>query len=173
MKKGLLIVYTGNGKGKTTAALGQALRAMGHGLKVCVVQFIKGSWKYGELTSAKRFEGLMDFHVKGLGFTWKSKDIEKDVAAAQEALAFSKDMILSRKYDMIILDELTYLFTYNMVNEEETVNFLVNRPKGIHIVVTGRQAPQSLIDAADLVTDMVEVKHPLSAGLKAQRGIEF
>jgi cob(I)alamin adenosyltransferase len=167
------MVFTGKGKGKTTAALGLAFRAMGHEFKVCVIQFIKGSWKYGELTSAKRFEDLMDFYVMGKGFTWQSENIEEDIKIAQEAWIFAKEKINSGKYQMVILDELTYLIKYKMVSEDEIVNFLANRPENLHVVVTGRDASDKLIEIADLVTDMVSIKHPYDNGVKAQKGIEF
>lgn len=173
MKKGLLIVLTGNGKGKTTSALGMAFRAMGHGLKVCIIQFIKGSWKYGELESAKRFSDLLDFYVLGKGFTWQSENLEEDIKIAREAWDFAKETINSNKYEMIILDELTYLIKYKMVSEEEIVNFLLNRPENLTVVVTGRDASKLLIDSADLVTEMVSIKHPYDVGVKAQKGIEF
>lgn len=173
VKKGLLLVYTGKGKGKTTAALGLIFRALGHGFKVGMIQFIKGNWKYGELNSSKRFEELLDFHVLGRGFTWESKDIEKDIQVAQEAWAFAKEIINSGKYQLVVLDELTYLIKYKMVAEDEIVGFLKNRPEDLHVVVTGRDAPQSLIDTADLVTEMTEIKHPYHAGVKAQKGIEY
>lgn len=173
MKRGLLMVFTGDGKGKTTAALGLALRAIGHGFKICVIQFIKGSWQYGELNSVKRFEDLMDFHVMGRGFTWKSDDIKKDKKAARDAWQFAKQMITSGKYQIIILDELTYLVKLKMIDEREIVDILSKKPQDLHVVVTGRKAPQSLIDVADLVTEMQAVKHPLKNGVKAQKGIEF
>ncbi len=173
MKKGLLIVYTGKGKGKTTAALGSIFRAMGHGFKVCVIQFIKGSWKYGELKSAERFSDLLDFHVMGKGFTWESAKIEEDIKLAQSAWNFAKEVILSAKYQMVVLDELTYLIKYKMVSEEEIVNFLANRPEGLHIIVTGRDAPESLMSSADMVTEMLSIKHPYDEGVKAQKGIEY
>jgi len=173
VKKGLLIVFTGNGKGKTTAALGLAFRALGHGFKTCVIQFIKGSWKYGELESARRFEEIMDFHVMGRGFTWKSEDFEQDRQAALEAWAFAKQTISSGKYRVVILDELTYLVKLNIIDEKEIVDVLTGKPADLHVVVTGRNAPASLIDAADLVTEMRPIKHPFEAGIKAQKGIEF
>jgi len=173
LKKGLLIVLTGNGKGKTTSALGMAFRAMGHGLKVCIIQFIKGSWKYGELESAKRFSDLLDFYVLGKGFTWQSENLEEDIKIAREAWDFAKETINSNKYEMIILDELTYLIKYKMVSEGEIVNFLLNRPENLTVVVTGRDASKLLIDSADLVTEMVSIKHPYDVGVKAQKGIEF
>lgn len=173
MNKGLLIVYTGKGKGKTTAALGSIFRAMGHGFKVCVIQFIKGSWKYGELKSAERFSDLLDFHVMGKGFTWESDKIEEDIKLAQDAWNFAKNVILSAKYQMVVLDELTYLIKYKMVSEEEIVDFLSNRPKDLHIIVTGRDASEALIRSADLVTEMQSIKHPYDCGIKAQKGIEY
>jgi len=173
MKKGLLIVFTGKGKGKTTAALGLVFRALGHGFKVCVIQFIKGTWKYGELISSKRFEDLLDFHVMGKGFTWESENLQEDIKSAKEAWNFAKEAILSGKYQIVVLDELTYLIKYKMVSEGEIVGFLSNRPEELHIVVTGRDAPNSLIESADLVTEMVSLKHPYDRGIKAQKGIEY
>ena len=173
LKKGLLIVLTGNGKGKTTSALGMAFRAIGHGFRVCVIQFIKGNWKYGELESAKRFDDLLDFHVMGKGFTWDSDNLEEDTKIAREAWNFAKEAINSGKYKMVILDELTYLIKYKMVNEDEIVNFLLNRPDDLDVIVTGRDASKLLIESADLVTEMVSIKHPYDSGIKAQKGIEY
>ena len=173
MKKGLLIVNTGDGKGKTTAALGMAMRAAGHGLKVCFIQFIKGSWKYGELDAVKKFAGTIDFHVMGKGFTWKSDDIEKDRAAARDAWGLAQAAMTGDKYQLVVLDEFTYLLMYNMVDLQPVMETLAARPKDLHVVVTGRAAPPALIEAADLVTDMQPVKHPLQAGIRAQKGIEF
>ncbi len=173
MTEGLLIVNTGDGKGKTTAALGQVFRALGHGFKICVIQFIKGSWKYGELESAKKFDDQLEIHVKGRGFTWKSDDIDKDIKIAREAWEFAKTVIESNNYEMVVLDELTYLITYGMVEEADVLNALRNRPEGLHVVVTGRGASKLLIEEADLVTEMKEIKHPFRSGTKAQRGIEF
>ncbi|MBZ4658092.1 MAG: cob(I)yrinic acid a,c-diamide adenosyltransferase [Desulfacinum sp.] len=172
-KKGLLIVNTGDGKGKTTAALGMALRAAGHGLRVCFIQFIKGSWKYGELEAVKRFEDLIDFHVMGKGFTWKSENLEKDIAAARAAWAFARKAVNSHRYDVVVLDEFTYLLTYRMLDLEPVLAFLANRVNGVHVVITGRGAPQALLDAADLVTEMRAVRHPYQCGIKAQKGVEF
>jgi cob(I)alamin adenosyltransferase len=167
------MVFTGNGKGKTTSALGMAFRAMGHDFKVCIIQFIKGNWKYGELVSAKRFDGLLDFPVMGKGFTWESENLEEDKKIAQEAWDFAKEVINSGKYQMVILDELTYLIKYKMVSEDEIINVLANRPDDLHLVVTGRDASDSLIEIADLVTEMVSIKHPYDSGIKAQKGIEY
>ena len=171
--KGLLMVFTGNGKGKTTSALGLAFRALGHKFPVSMIQFIKGNWKYGELDTVERLGDLMEIHVMGRGFTWKSDDLEKDRAAAQDAWEFAAQTIREGKHRLVILDELTYLIKYNMVEEEKILEVLRNRPKGMHIVVTGRDASDRLIEAADLVTEMREVKHPFAAGVSAQRGVEF
>jgi len=172
-KNGLLLVFTGNGKGKTTAALGMAFRALGHGKRVAVIQFIKGSWKYGELESAKRFPGQLDFHVMGRGFIWKSDDMDKDIALARQAWAFAKETIAAGKHDLVILDELTYLITYNMIGEDEILAGLAARPDEMHVVVTGRGASKGLIEAADLVTEMREIKHPYNDGVRARKGIEY
>jgi len=171
--KGLLLVFTGKGKGKTTAALGMAFRALGHGQRVAVIQFIKGSWKYGELESAKKFPGQLDFHVMGRGFTWKSDDLDKDIALARDAWAFARKTITEAKHQLIILDELTYLLSYKMIGEEELLAGLAARPAGMHVVVTGRGASAGLLAAADLVTEMKEIKHPYKNGVKAQKGVEF
>ncbi len=173
MEKGLLIVNTGNGKGKTTAALGLAMRTLGHNLHVCVIQFIKGSWTYGELFSAKHFEENLDFHVMGKGFTWESEYIEIDKKTAREAWEFARKILTSGKYYLVILDELTYLINLGFVSSTEIIEGLSHRREDLHVVVTGRDASQELIDIADLVTEMVDMKHPLKEGIKAQKGIEF
>lgn len=172
-EKGLLMVFTGNGKGKTTAALGLTLRALGHGKRVCFIQFIKGSWKYGELEAAKRFDDLLDFHVMGRGFTWKSDDPDKDIRVATEAWQFAKKVIEENRHHLVVLDELTYLAAYNMLDEQEMVDVLTRRDPAMHIAVTGRRAGEKLVDAADLVTEMREIKHPYKKGIKAQKGVEF
>ncbi len=172
-RRGLLIVNTGKGKGKTTAALGLALRALGHGMPVCVIQFIKGTWKYGELEAVKRFDDLIDFHVFGKGFTWKSEDLEEDTRIAREAWAFAENVLCSDRYKLVVLDELTYLIKYNMVTEQAILAALDSRPEAMHVAVTGRDASPGLVAMADIVTEMREVKHPYRDGLKAQRGIEF
>ena len=172
-KKGLIAIFTGNGKGKTTSSLGLAFRALGHGHKVCVVQFIKGSWKYGELEAAKQFDDLLDFHVMGRGFTWKSDNLEKDKEVAREAWDFARQIIKENKYSLVILDELTYLPHYQMIEEDEIVTVLKNKPEDLHIVITGRYASDTLIAQADLVTEMVEVKHPYKEGIPAQKGFEY
>ena len=173
MKRGLLVVFTGNGKGKTTAALGMAMRAMGHGRRVCFIQFIKGRWKTGELVSARRFAELMDVSTMGQGFILDEENIERHKKAGVDAWQFAKGAIISDRYDIVILDELTYLIKYKMVEEAEVVDFLTKRPKGMHVIVTGRDAPGSIIDAADMVTEMKEVKHPHKIGIGSQKGIEY
>ena len=172
-KKGLIIVYTGNGKGKTTAALGTALRAAGHGMRVGIVQFIKGSWTYGELDALKRFDDLIDIHVMGRGFTWKSEDLEKDRQLARKGWEKAAGMIRSGRYGLVILDELTYIMAYDFVSSETILSTLRGKPAALHVIVTGRAAAAALTDMADLVTDMHAVKHPFAVGIKAQRGIEF
>jgi len=173
MNKGLLIIFTGDGKGKTTAALGMALRAAGHGLPVCFIQFIKGSWQYGELKSVKRFADLIDFHVMGNGFTWKSDDKEKDRAMARQAWKFAREVMSSGRYHMVVLDEFTYLLKYKMVDLQPCLRALADKPENLHVVITGRNAHSELIAAADLVTEMRVLKHPFQSGIRAQRGLEF
>ena len=173
MKKGLLMVFTGNGKGKTTSALGLAMRSAGNGFKVCFIQFIKGNWKYGELEAVKRFDDLIDFHVMGKGFTWQSEDIEKDKAAARDAWVFAKEVMASDRYRLVVLDEFTYLLSYGMIDRQEAVETLKSKPADLHVAVTGRNASEELMDIADLVTEMREIKHPFDVGIKAQKGIEF
>ncbi|NPA95374.1 MAG: cob(I)yrinic acid a,c-diamide adenosyltransferase [Thermodesulfobacteria bacterium] len=173
MKKGLLMVFTGNGKGKTTSALGLAMRAAGHSMKVAFYQFIKGSWKYGEMEAMKRFSDLVDFQVLGRGFTWQSDDLEKDKALAKSAWEKAKEAIFSGKYHMVILDEFTYVLNYEMVDQDEVLTALKARPQGVHVVITGRNAPEALLNMADLVTEMKEIKHPYQKGIKAQKGVEF
>jgi len=172
-RTGLLIVNTGNGKGKTTAALGLAFRALGHGMRVCMIQFIKGKWNYGELKAAERFDDLLEIHTLGAGFTWDSENLAEDTRIARKAWDFAKQTLAEAKHDLIILDELTYLIEYNMVAEAEVLAVLKQRPAGMHVVVTGRNASPALIEAADLVTEMQAVKHPFDEGVQAQRGIEY
>jgi cob(I)alamin adenosyltransferase len=171
--KGLIMVHTGWGKGKTTAALGLAFRALGHGLPVCIIQFIKGTWKYGELYSAKRFSDLLEFHVAGKGFTWKSDDIERDRQAARKGWELARVKIEAGQHHLVILDEFTYALNYGMVNEDEVIAILQRKPAGLHVLVTGRDAPAGLMNIADLVTEMREMKHPYKSGVQAQKGVEF
>jgi len=171
--KGLLLVHTGKGKGKTTAALGLAFRALGHGMPVCVIQFIKGSGNYGELKAAERFKDLVEFHVVGEGFTWESEDLNKDRQAAANGWSLAKSRIEEGRHRLVILDEFTYAINYGMVNGEEAMECLRMRPEGMHVVITGRDAPEWLVEIADLVTEMREIKHPFASGVKAQKGVEW
>ncbi len=168
----LVVVNTGNGKGKTTAALGTLLRAWGRGYRVCMLQFIKSTTSnYGENRAAKKIG--MEVIALGGGFTWLSKDIEKDKALARELWAQCKEKIASGEYDIVALDEFTYPLAYGWLPVDEVIASLRERPQRTHIIITGRDAPQELIDFADLVTEMREVKHPFQQGIKAQPGIEF
>ncbi len=171
--QGLIMVNTGNGKGKTTAALGLAFRALGHNLPVCIIQFIKGTWKYGEMTLAERFVDLLEFHVMGKGFTWESKDPEQDCLAAREGWELAKERITAGVHHLLILDEFTYAIKLGMVDEAEVLDALRHKPADMHILITGRGASPALLELADLVTEMHEVKHPYHAGVKAQKGIEY
>ncbi len=171
-QRGLLVVYTGHGKGKTTAALGMVFRALGRGFRVSVVQFIKGKWKTGERSFAETIPGL-DFHVMGLGFTWDSDDLAKDKAAARAAWEKAREAITSGERDLVVLDELTYTFHYDFLPLEEVLAALRARPPHVHVVVTGRNAPEELVALADLVTEMAVVKHPHAAGIKAQIGVDY
>lgn len=173
--KGLTIVNTGNGKGKTTAALGLALRAWGNGLKVLILQFIKGSWKYGELKAIKQLAPNIMIRQMGEGFTQHEDESEREKhrLAAQKTLETAKEEMQSGAWDMIILDELNYAVKFGLIQVEEAVALIALKPQQMHLVITGRDAKEEIIACADLVTEMKEVKHPYKAGIKAQRGIEF
>jgi cob(I)alamin adenosyltransferase len=173
-KKGLILLYTGNGKGKTTAALGQALRAAGHGFKAAVVQFIKNLETTGETKAAKKIlAGHLEIHPMGSGFTWDAKDTEELRQAAEKGWALAREKITSGRYYMVILDELTYALNYGLLDQDEVVTFLEQKPDPLHIIITGRDASDKLIDLADLVTEMKEIKHPYHNGVKATKGIEY
>jgi cob(I)alamin adenosyltransferase len=173
MKKGLLIVNTGDGKGKSTAAFGMVLRAWGRGLRICVIQFIKaetGQW--GEIKAAKKLG--IEWHTTGDGFTWLSKDMDETTARALHGWETAKEKIASGQYDLIVLDEFTYALHYNWLDTAEVLDWLrLNRPPSLHLVITGRSAPEALIAQADLVTEMRLIKHPYDQGIKAQAGVEF
>jgi cob(I)alamin adenosyltransferase len=171
-RKPLVVVFTGNGKGKTTAALGILYRAWGRGLNVAMLSFIKTETSnYGEERASRKL-GIEMIPLGG-GFTWLSKDLEKDRALAQKCWALCKEKIDSGEYDVIVLDEITYPINYGWIDLDEVLATLRDRPPGLHVVLTGRHAPQGLIDFADLVTEMTEVKHPFQQGVKAQPGIDF
>jgi cob(I)alamin adenosyltransferase len=170
---GLIIVNTGNGKGKTTAALGTALRAVGVKFKVFMVQFIKGSWDYGELHVVERLKPYFEIKPMGEGFTWETKDKKRDTEVARKAWEFCKELIQKNEHDLLIFDEINNAIDYGLLDVNEVVDALKGKPKEMHIILTGRGAPQVLIDAADLVTEMREIKHPFHKGIYAQKGIEF
>jgi cob(I)alamin adenosyltransferase len=171
-QRGLLVVYTGKGKGKTTAALGIVFRALGRGLKVAVVQFIKGKWKTGEGAFAEKLPELT-FLIMGRGFTWESDDLSRDKAAACAAWDKAAALIASGEHSIVVLDELTYVINYDFVSLEEVLAVFRGRPEHVHVVVTGRNAPDELVEMADLVTEMKSVKHPFEKGVPAQPWIDF
>lgn len=174
VEKGLLIVHTGPGKGKTSAALGMAVRAIGHGMKVGVVQFVKGAMATGEKAVFDRFPDLIEFKPMGEGFTWDTQDRSRDIAVARAAWDEVKRMIADPSYAMVIADELNIVLRYDYLPVDEILEALAAKPAMTHVIVTGRNAPQPLIDAADLVTEMAQVKHPFrEQNVRAQAGIEF
>ncbi|HXH20681.1 MAG TPA: cob(I)yrinic acid a,c-diamide adenosyltransferase [Dehalococcoidia bacterium] len=171
-RKPLVIVYTGNGKGKTTAALGAIFRAFGRGWRCIMLSFIKSETSnYGEERAARKLG--IEMIPLGAGFTWLSKDIEKDKALARRCWEVCKEKIESGQYDLVVLDEMTYPLNYGWLDLDEVINVLRSRPPDLHVIITGRDAPQALVDFADLVTEMREVKHPFQQGIKAQTGIDF
>ncbi len=172
-ERGLLIVHTGAGKGKSTAAFGIVLRCLGHGMRVGIVQFVKGAWATGERSVLARFPDLVTCRAMGEGFTWDTQDRVRDIAAARAAWDMAQAMIADPSYRLVLLDELNIVLRYDYLAVDEVVAALQAKPRGLHVVVTGRNAPQALIEAADLVTEMTLVKHPFRAGVKAQPGIEF
>lgn len=173
IEKGLLIVNTGPGKGKSTAAFGLMLRALGRGMKVGVVQFVKGAWETGEKRALTRFDDLIEWHTMGEGFTWETQDKARDVAAAERAWGKACELMAREDIRMVILDELNIALRYDYLPLDQVVATLAARRPDLHVVVTGRNAKPELIAAADLVTEMSLVKHHFSAGVKAQEGIEF
>lgn len=173
IEKGLLIVHTGKGKGKSTAAFGLALRALGRGKKVGVVQFVKGVWETGEREALRRFEPQIEIKAMGEGFTWDTQDRARDIRAARKAWEEGKRMLGDPSYDMVVLDELNIVLRYDYLELEDVLAGLASRPEMQHAVVTGRNAKEALIEAADLVTEMTQIKHPFRSGVKAQIGIEF
>jgi cob(I)alamin adenosyltransferase len=174
-KRGLIIVYTGSGKGKTTAALGMALRGIGHDFRILIIQFIKGSWKYGELEAAKRLHPYLKIMPMGRGFIHFNKEgaTPEDIKAVVGAWEIFKEKMKSNEYDMIILDEINNVISYDLLMLEDVLESLRCKPDGLHIVLTGRGAPPEIIEIADLVTEMKEIKHPFQQGIKGQKGVEF
>jgi cob(I)alamin adenosyltransferase len=173
IEKGLLIVHTGTGKGKSTAAFGLALRMLGRGKRVGVVQFIKGAWHSAERDALEKFGDQVSWHTMGEGFTWDTQDLKRDIAAAERAWAKTKELMADDSFALIILDELNIALRYDYLNLQSVIAKLSARRNDLHIVVTGRNAKPELVAAADLVTDMSLVKHHFAAGVKAQPGIEF
>jgi cob(I)alamin adenosyltransferase len=173
--RGLLIVFTGNGKGKTSAAMGSALRAVGQGMKVLMIQFIKGSWHYGELDAVKAFGENFQIRPMGRGFVkvGAEKPDAEDIRLVQEAWKAAVEAMHSDRYDMIILDEINYAVHYGMITLDQVLNDLAARPEQLHVICTGRNAQDRLIEAADLVSEIREIKHPFEKGILAQRGIEY
>jgi cob(I)alamin adenosyltransferase len=173
IEKGLLIVHTGSGKGKSTAAFGLALRMLGRNQRVGVVQFVKGAWHTAERDALKAFGELVSWHTMGEGFTWETQDIKRDIAAAERAWGKAKELMDDPGFALVILDELNIALRYEYLDLDAVVAALQARREGLHVVVTGRNAKPKLIEAADLVTEMTLVKHHFAAGVKAQAGIEF
>ena len=173
VEKGLLIVNTGPGKGKSTAAFGLALRMLGYGHRVGVVQFIKGAWHSGEQDAFAAFGDRVVWHTMGEGFTWETQDIKRDIAAAEAAWAKAQELLADPSISLVVLDELNIALRYDYLDLEAVVTTLKNRREGLHVVVTGRNAKPALVEAADLVTEMGATKHHFAAGVKAQKGIEF
>ncbi|RZW27393.1 MAG: cob(I)yrinic acid a,c-diamide adenosyltransferase [Desulfobulbaceae bacterium] len=171
-KKGRIIIHTGNGKGKTTAALGTVFRALGHGQKVCMIQFIKGQGKYGERLFAETIDNL-DWYICGKGFVFNKEQIDEDKEVAEEGFALAADRIASDCYDLVVLDELTYLPNLDFLPIEKIVETLKAKPKRLSIIITGRDAPTEFIELADTVSEIVVVKHAFQQGIKAQKGVEF
>ncbi len=175
-EKGLVIVYTGNGKGKTTAALGMALRAIGYDHKVCMLQFIKGSWHYGEMDSSKKLEPNFELIAVGKGFVGILDDNsprEEHEKYAAEALKICREKIFSEKYNVIILDEVNYAINLGLIDVQEIIKIIKEKPSSLDLVLTGRDTKKEIIELADLVTEMKEIKHPFKSGIKAKKGIDF
>ena len=173
-EKGLIIVHTGNGKGKTTAALGMVLRSLGHGYKVAIVQFIKGAWEPAEKAVLEKWQGQLQFHAMGEGFTWETQDRERDTEKAIAAWEKALEYIIDPEYRLVLLDEVNIALKLGYLDVATVIAGLEQKPADSHVILTGRGAPPELIEKADLVTEMTLVKHPFKEqGIKAQPGIEF
>jgi cob(I)alamin adenosyltransferase len=172
-ERGLVIVHTGTGKGKSTAAFGMVMRCIGHGMRVGIVQFVKGVWGTGERVVLERFPDLVTCRAMGEGFTWETRDRARDIAAAKAAWAMAQAMILDPSYSLVLLDELNIVLRYDYLPLAEVIETVKAKPRDLHLVVTGRNAKPELIEIADLVTEMTLIKHPFRGGVKAQKGIEF
>ena len=174
VEKGLLIVHTGKGKGKSTAAFGIIFRSLGYGFPVAVIQFVKGSWETGERLALERFGDLVTINRLGEGFTWETQDRARDMAAARQAWETAKSLIRQGDHHVVLLDELNIVLRYDYLPLDEVITFLrEEKPHDLHVIITGRNAPDQLIEIADLVTEMEMIKHPFRSGVKAQKGIEF
>jgi cob(I)alamin adenosyltransferase len=174
IEKGLVIVHTGKGKGKSTAAFGMVFRMLGHGERVAIIQFVKGKWQTGERVALEKFGDLVSINTMGEGFTWETQDRQRDLAAARAAWERAKAIIKAGEHRLVLLDELNIVLRYDYLPIDEIVSFLRDeKPADVHVVVTGRNARDELIEIADLVTEMELVKHPFRSGVKAQAGIEF
>lgn len=173
IERGVVVVNTGNGKGKSSSGFGMLARSLGHGLHCGVVQFIKGSFSTGEEAFFRRFDDLVDYHVMGEGYTWETQDRERDIAAASAAWAVARGMLQNPDLDFVLLDELNIALTKDYVALDDVLAALAARPERQHVVITGRGAPDALVEAADTVTEMRVVKHAFKAGIKAQKGIEL
>tara|TARA_R110002020_G_scaffold36600_4_gene110270 strand:- start:4 stop:654 length:651 start_codon:yes stop_codon:yes gene_type:complete len=173
IEKGLLIVHTGKGKGKSTAAFGLVFRALGNGMKVGVVQFVKGKWETGERKILEHFPDQVTMTAMGDGFTWETQDRQRDITAAKAAWERAKALIMDEEHQMVLLDEMNIVLRYDYLDIADVVAFLKDKPENKHVIVTGRNAKDELIELADLVTEMEMIKHPFRAGVKAQKGIEF
>ena len=172
-RQGLTLVNTGDGKGKSSSAFGVVFRAAGWGMRVCVIQFIKGKWKTGESRAAERFENI-EWHALGDGFTWDTQNPEQDRQTSREIWAFSQEKIRSGKFDLVVLDEINYCCSYGWLSGKEIADFIrTEKPSWMHLILTGRDAPQELIELADTATEMRLIKHAFDAGIEAQQGIEF
>lgn len=172
-RQGLVLVHTGKGKGKSSSAFGMVFRAAGWGMKVCVIQFIKGQWKTGEQKAAEKFENI-EWHTLGDGFTWDTKNPQQDIKTSREIWTFAQQKILSATFDLVLLDEINYCCGYHWISGEEIAQFINNKkPRWMHLVLTGRNAAEEVIEIADTVTEMQVIKHAFSQGIKATQGIEF
>ncbi len=172
-RHGIVLVHTGEGKGKSTSAFGVAFRAAGWGMKVCVIQFIKGRWKTGEQEAAKRFDNIV-WHALGDGFTWDRENPEQDIQTTREVWAFCKETIRSQAFDLVVLDEINYCCGYGWLSGEEIATFIrEEKPAWMHLILTGRDVPPEVIEVADTITEMTKIKHAFALGIKAEQGIEF
>ena len=172
-RQGLVLVHTGEGKGKSSSAFGMVFRAAGWGMKVCVIQFIKGQWQTGEQKAAEKFDNI-EWHALGDGFTWDTKNPEQDIKTSQKIWTLCQQKILSEAFDLVLLDEINYCCAYQWISAQEVADFMSQKkPKWLHCVLTGRNAPPELINVANTVTEMTPIKHAFEQGIKAQQGVEF